>query len=1275
MSEQTLTPIQEQADSSDLLSQPLARVLALDWEKIAYLVFIILAIVTRFWGLGERVMSHDESLHTQFSYQFYNGEGYAHTPLMHGPFLFHITAVFYWLFGATDLSARIPVAIFGVILVAMPYLLRRRIGRIGALFASFIFLISPYVTYYSRYIRHDVYVIVWALIVVVATWYYLRERKEKYLWWFTAGMVLMFATKEVAFIYVAIFGSFLVLRLLGQIAVAPWMQEMWPQLRSALAVTAVGILLLGAGLAIQQAREGNGETAATATATDEGFAADPGAAQPVETGEEGSDPWGWVQVAGIAIFSIGLFLGIREMRPFIDEYPEFDLIILYATLLLPLASPLLTTLVGWNPRDYSFNTCMLQGQETMPALQLIIARLTQPACIDGYLSSGMFHSGLFLIITLVAGALVGLWWNRRRWVIAAVIFHVIFAILYTSVFTNFDGWFSGTVGSLGYWLEQQGVQRGSQPWFYYFFVMPFYEFLAVLFSFLGIRLWIHKQRIQHAVGYWFSALLLALLSFSLIRWLYSSAIQAPQDTGAPPPPTALGLTTGAWIGLIAAALVLGGAILFWFFTWRRRAAGEETPSFRELLEPERLFGFVPFLAWWLLLTWVAYSYAGEKMPWLSIHFVIPMAFLSGWYFQQKLGALGREVWRQRSTWLLLGMTTLLMVAVFLVIRPLWLGKIQFGSQRLLDLKQMGQFLGLLIVALGVLMLWRRVRAQTRPEIHHPITLLSLFILLSLLTARFAYLASFPNADSTTEFLVYAHGAPATKATVMEQVEELSLRMHGDKGIRVAFSSDVSWPFTWYLRDYPNRVFYGENPTQSLNDSPVVIVGRNDWNKTEPYLRDNYEYRTYTFLWWPMEEYRRISWNAILGDPLAPAAERRGLGHPGAREALWNIFFYRDYAKYQEVFGGAYTPSQWPLRHELRFYVRKDVLANLWDYGAGAALVQPPVDPYAEGELTPSPILTLNESGVAGAGEGQFSAPRNLAVGPNGRIFVADSGNHRIQVFTETGEFITTWGEFGPGPGQFNEPWGIVADDSFVYVADTWNHRIQKFTHEGEFVAAFGQNGNPNDVDGQGLGLFFGPRDLLLIGENQLLVTDTGNHRMQLMTRDGEFLQQVGGFGNQLGQLNEPVGLAQESNGNVLVADTWNGRIQQFDPALFPIGQWPVEAWEGQSINNKPYLATDSAGRVYTTDPENFRVLIFNAEGEYLARFGQFGSDSGGLGLPTGIAIDAQNNIYVADAGNNRVLKYAPIFAAPAEEEPVEEIENEEMEEVEEEPAVSPTPTE
>ena len=139
---ETITTPEEQ--TQDLLSRSLVDSINLDWEKTIYLLFIIVAIVTRMWALGDRVMSHDESLHTQFSYQFFDGQGYQHTPLMHGPFLFHITSISYWLFGDSDFAARLPVAVFGIILVVMPYLLRSWLGRVGALFTSFIFLISPF---------------------------------------------------------------------------------------------------------------------------------------------------------------------------------------------------------------------------------------------------------------------------------------------------------------------------------------------------------------------------------------------------------------------------------------------------------------------------------------------------------------------------------------------------------------------------------------------------------------------------------------------------------------------------------------------------------------------------------------------------------------------------------------------------------------------------------------------------------------------------------------------------------------------------------------------------------------------------------------------------------------------------------------------------------------------------------------------------------------------------------------------------------------------------
>lgn len=1267
-----------ESERQSVLERPLWATANLDWEKAIYLVFILLALVTRFWNLGDRVMSHDESLHTQFSYQYYIGDGYQHSPLMHGPSLFHATALSYWLLGDSDFSARVPVAILGTILVFLPYFLRQWLTPVGSLFTSFIFLISPYITYYSRYIRHDLYTIVFAMFIVIAIWHYPMERKDKYLWLFAAGMGLMFATMENSFIYVAIFGSFLILRLVPQILTAPWFGKVLPNLRNPILVLLLSLVIIGAGFVSQRARQVIAPiTEATETTQ---FAADPTqeAAAATETQDDSGSFSRWLQVFGIFILSAGLVLAAREMRPFLDSHPEFDLIMLFTTLTLPSASPFLLTILGWNARDYSFNPCaVLQGQEAMTAWQIFIGRLTTPECTAAFFTSGLFRSLLVLGLCLAVSIFVGLWWDSRRWTVAAIIYHSIFALLFTSFFTNPSGWMSGNIASLGYWLEQHDVQRGNQPEHYYFFVTTFYEFLPLIFSLLGIRLWLARYKLNKIAGYWVGLFLGSWLVSSLVNWIYEryfATVQPLTETADSATSTILGLSPGVFIGLGVGLLVFAAGVFLWFMLRRQQLLNEYDMrrSFQGLVPLTALCDMVPFLTWWMVGTWAAYSIAGEKMPWLSTHFVIPMALLTGWYWGEKLRNVNLRAMFSRDGVVFWLLSMGVMVVLFLALAPVWLGQIQFGNQQADNLSGIGRFLGGLLVAGGLFYLWLQLSPKLEPRPRRTFVVLAVFALLAFLTMRFSYMASFPNADYTTEYSVYAHGAPATKEIVLKQLEELSLRLYGDKSIRVAYDNDVSWPFTWYLREYPNRHYFGDAPNNTLNESPFIIVGSLNWGKVEPYLGNNYESRTYTFLWWPMEEYRYISWDAILGNPNAEL--RMGLGNPNVRQAIWNIFFYRDYQKYGEVFGGTYTASQWPLRHELRVYIRKDVLANLWDYGIGATIFQ---DPYAERELTLVPEQVLNQVGVAGSAPGQLFNPRNVAVDENGRIYVADSGNHRIQVFDADGNPITSWGEFGAAPGQFNEPWGIEVDGEYVYVADTWNYRIQKFTLDGDLVGAYGQSGSPLDDANPNLGFFYGPRDITAIGDGLFVITDTGNHRLQLMTADGEFINQTGRLGNLPGQFNEPVGLAAAADGSVYVADTWNGRIQQFTPDLFARFEWEVSAWGSQSIVNKPYLAVDSAGRIYATDPEGYRVLIFDATGAYVGRFGTFGTDVNTFGLPVGIEIDDQDNVYVVDSANNRVLKFSAVFGPPIPqevEEPAEEaIEEEEAAPTEEE--ISPTPTE
>ncbi len=1199
------------AESNQWLAQPLLTAATLDWEKIIWASILVLTILTRFWSLGDRVVSHDESLHTHYSYQYYIGDGFAHTPLMHGPFLFHVTAFSYWLFGANDFTARIPVALFGVLMVFIPWFMRHWIGRVGAIFAGVILLISPYSLYYSRYIRHDVYVIVWALIVMMGMFYYFKFKEDRSLYWVAAGLALMYATKEVAFIYTAIFGGFLIIRFLFKIGSLDWFKKAVFSINLPMMLIVLGIGMFGGSMVAELMADSSAAAIAEANG---------------QVHEETHNALlGVLQVAGLVILSGGLFFLADGLKDKLKDYAEFDLIVLFTTFVLPMMTPLLVTFLGKNSLDYNLNRCAVPNSEALNGIQEMTYRLSDPGCRQLLLQSPITTTGLIMVLLLFVSLYVGLWWNRRVWIPAAIIFHVLFAVLYTSVFSNPWGWMTGAVGSLGYWLEQQEVARGGQPWFYYLFVTPFYEFMPVLFSLFALRMWTQHNGYRAATRFWGWMLIIGALIMGLTNWYYNGINRFVGEEFSRMP------------GLIALAIVLilgavGWVVLGDTFGRTEKAAAEK----RKRVTVDDWFGFVPFSMFWLIATVVAYTIAGEKMPWLSIHIVIPMAFLVGWYFNELLQDFDLAAFVQERTLIFFGLVTLLIAVSALLIGPLFVGEIQFGNQSQVGLQSVGRFMGLAVLTGFVGWLIYRMIDEVPERMRRNTWIFSTFILLGLLTSRFAWMASFPNADLTTEYLVYAHGAPATRQAVMPQLEELSQRLYGDMSLKIYYDNEASWPYTWYLREFDQRVYMGENPGPDAKNADAILVGDANYSKIEPLLGDDFEYMEFTFLWWPMEEYRNITWTSILGDP-GVEGEQSLVSSPQWRQGVWDIFFYRNYDSYGDAKGTNFALGSWPLKRNMRLYIRRDALSQLWDKGVGATVIQPPVDLYAAGERPFAPNLII--------GQGTLNSPRNVAVANDGRIYIADSGNHQIQVFDSNGAPSNVFGQNGAAPGEFNEPWGIAVDDEFVYVSDTWNNRVQKFTLDGEFVMQFGIGGTPATVN-EGGGQFYGPRDILLGNDNTLLVTDTGNHRIQLFDRDGRFMSAVGGQGVRPGEFYEPVGLGIAPDGAIFVADTWNNRIQEFiiaDNQLFPVNEWPVDAWDNsQSIVNKPYVAVDPSGNIIITDPEGYRVVYFDRGGNYIGRFGEFTGDTSGFGLPIGIATDASGQIYVVDGDLGVVYRFDPV---------------------------------
>jgi len=322
-------------------------------------------------------------------------------------------------------------------------------------------------------------------------------------------------------------------------------------------------------------------------------------------------------------------------------------------------------------------------------------------------------------------------------------------------------------------------------------------------------------------------------------------------------------------------------------------------------ETEERRNFVSFLVYWMLISLVVYSWAGEKMPWLTVHLVLPLALLGGWFLDRTLGHVDWADLVRR------GVLTLGLLLAFLTYLVIMLLSLQpFQGWSVWDLSDTGQWL--LMAALGGLLLWlvgRLVRrfgwGSTRR-----VAVATLLASLLLLTVRFAWLASFINYDTPLEYLVYAHSSADVKRTV-RQIEELSLRQTGNRELRVLYDDDVRWIFQWYLRNYPNAEMFGsELNVDDLADAPVVILGDRTLAENVSQLDDNYCRQNGRLLWWPLERVYR---------DLTPGKIVAALRDPTTRRKAWDIFWFRRYE---------YALSDWPLRHDYALFIRKDLAALL-----------------------------------------------------------------------------------------------------------------------------------------------------------------------------------------------------------------------------------------------------------------------------------------------------------------------------------------------------------
>ena len=416
------------------------------WELPGYGLLIIIGAAMRLWDLGSRAMHHDESLHALYSWNFAEGRGYAHDPMMHGPFQMEATAGVFYVLGDGEFTARLLYAVAGTLLIALPFFLRYRLGRIGALLVSVMLTFSPAMLYFSRFARNDILMSVWVLGLVIAMWRYLDSGRSRYLYIASALLALAFATKENAYFIAGCLGLFLLIVSLAR---------NWHSIHGGVEIgrtstpAAVGRLVKGAWNAIPF-----GPRLATV-----------------------SRPAGFF----ILLFTLSMPLG----APFIGWL--HDALLLGWTRLL-----LITPDIAGDPRVI-FDPGNPNYDARLVDFRYEGLNLSEPM---GAPAGGGLVVAVLIAAGLIAAAVyIGMRWKPTVWWRCAAIFGLIWTLAYSSFFTNWTGIASGGWRSAGYWLAQQQlpVARGNQPTYYYVLLTSLYEFLPLILAVAGAVYYLRRR--------------------------------------------------------------------------------------------------------------------------------------------------------------------------------------------------------------------------------------------------------------------------------------------------------------------------------------------------------------------------------------------------------------------------------------------------------------------------------------------------------------------------------------------------------------------------------------------------------------------------------------------------------------------------------------------------------------------------------------------------------------------------------------------------------------
>jgi predicted membrane-bound mannosyltransferase len=918
--------------------------LVVTYENAIYMIIFALAIVTRFWDLGDRGIHHDESLHSVYSRNLYDGAGYTHDPMMHGPLQFNFISVMFWLFGTSDTTTRFASAICGVFVVMAPFFLRKQMGRWPALIASILFLVSPTVLYFSRMAREDSIYSGMEMLMIVGLWRFLSTRRPGDFFIFMAGLSLMFTIKETAYLTFAVMAIFFgvvfalqagyaILAALvgygaamggfylfisskmksGEIPKLPdipatspdyntimgFVSNLFahPLVQGAIAITIIFIALL-AFLFISQRRKVAAEELGEVQVVPRRPQRTPGGSK--------------------VVLDRSAELPSRRVRPsarVVDDEATVP-----ANGAVASSNGHVVEAIATSPNGKQTNGQELADAEaelaqyrrvgTVSQVQRAAARL--PSLVESQEATKVWDPrrldpkpGSFLgryqpgSLPYLVGSLFS---KPSVLLIGFIMASAIFIVLYSVFFTDVPrGILSGLFASLGYWMAQQGVARGDQPWYYYLLIMPLYEPIAVFFGLVatvffsvkGIRALLRRRETRYESGEpglsWFNidrsvpfAKFSVLLPAFMIWWcaaalvLYSWAGEKmPWLTMHLARPTILlaSLFLGALLSSIIArrqerlAYAEAGGLADENGQWDEVAVAPPRRAPEQAAVPQRrrpgeAAAPMPARRRAPVRTgpseqeppWISWNRPGSKFP--AISFLVLFTLLAfAWGLKMNALTFKNDTAGWGQTWIY----PILMI-ILIVAYAVWL-----GWQRALRFAAVGIFAVLFVY---------QFKSATALAYQHP--------------------------DVPIEMATYVQTSPDVTRTLKE-LNDYSNYATGGTNLKVIYDSFTSWPFEWYLRDFKNKQFIGDSAPQTTGpDAPPVLLLEYAKHNNDPNL-SNYVVQRYAMRWWFPEElykqnlipgldYHSAPMTSQIGEALSSAVQT--ITDPGRMSTLWNYLEFR-----------------------------------------------------------------------------------------------------------------------------------------------------------------------------------------------------------------------------------------------------------------------------------------------------------------------------------------------------------------------------------------------